>query len=268
MRRLLIGIAALALIGAACKAEANVLFEVRADGSGTLGAEIGFDDELMALIGDENIGEGFFNDLDVAGLGEGVTERREGDFTYFTTTSEFANPEELEALMAAEDDLPFEGSFDVEIADDEIRINAATSDTSDLVQSDALFGFDESQLEQFFSAHIRIKVPGSVQSNADRIRSDGTLEWDIPLDGGPIAIEVIADISEGGGFPWLPIVIVAAVVIAAAAVFLVLRQQRRPALDIPTHGAAPPEPPAEPPVDAMPFDSAADTDEELPTAEA
>lgn len=239
MRRILIGIAVLTLVGAACKAEANVIFEIQADGSGSIGAEIGFDDELMGLIGDENIGEGFFTDLDVAGLGDAVTERREGDFTYFTTSSTFADAAELEQLIQQEDDLPFQGRFNVEISDDELRIDAATDDTSALVDSDALFGFDETQLEQFFSAHVRIRVPGSVESNADRTLTDGTLEWDIPIDGGPLAIEVIADLSDSGGFPWPILLLVATLAIAAVVGYLIVQQRRRPALGIPTHDTPP-----------------------------
>ncbi len=243
MRRVFILIAAIALLTAACKIETNYAATLNADGTGTIAAEIGLDEEAQAFLqGEDPL-------ADAPEDAETSTETR-GDMTFYVATRTFSSPAELIAF-STEDDGLF-STFDATFTNTRVTVRGTTSDAGGGFFDDGdLEGFDPGLIEDSFSASVRITMPGKVlDSNADR--TDGnTLIWDIPLMGGTVDVRAESDPSQsaggGGGFPmWLIIVIV--VVVVAAAGYFVMKQRTSgggttPAAAAPSGEAPPPPPP-------------------------
>ncbi len=205
MRRIVLAAALLALVAIGCKAEINLELQLEADGSGTIIAETGFDEEFQdfAFQGADPE-EAIFEDNDLADLPNAefsTFEQRE--FTFYQVRVPFENIEEVLAQTA---DSPLEGA-EIVVTEDEVRISADTEDaTGALFESDELEDFDPEILADTFAIHVRVLMPGEVTShNADRVLDDGTLEWDVPLSGTGVSIEAVSDPTGGGdGIPvWL-----------------------------------------------------------------
>ena len=58
----------LALLATACRIESNLIAEINSDGSGVIGAEIGYDEEAATFIEQFAEGEDAFGDSPPAGL--------------------------------------------------------------------------------------------------------------------------------------------------------------------------------------------------------
>ena len=99
MKRLSIAIALLSVLAAGCRAEVGLVLDVNQDGSGTLSAEVGINDQLRDLItqlfGADS--EGVIAELDLGIEGESET-RLERDMTIYTTEAAFS---EVEAIPEA-----------------------------------------------------------------------------------------------------------------------------------------------------------------------
>lgn len=214
MRRLALWAALLALVAVGCKIETNFIATIDADGSGTVTAEVGVDEEAQNLLFEgsdpsEDIG---LNDAPGATT---RVEERDG-LTFYIVEAPFANTAELESFMAESDD-SFLTDFSVTNTGDRVTVSGTMSGEDSDFTGD-LDGFSPEQLEDTFSAHVRIKMPGRVlSSNADDVLGDGTLSWDVPLFGGTVNLQAESDPNQaadtGGGFPiWLLAIIGVAVV--------------------------------------------------------
>jgi hypothetical protein len=242
MRRAFILIAAVALLTAACKIETNFDATLNADGSGTVSAEIGLDEEALAFLQ----GEDPFEDAPADATTR--TEER-GDMTFYIVTQDFASADEL-ASLATDDDGLFE-TFTATFSDTRVTVRGTTADAGGGLMGEDLGDFDPQLLEDSFSANIRITMPGKViESNAD-IVDGSSLTWEVPLfAGGSVEITAQSDPTQSGdgGFPiWAIVAIVAVAVAALAAVVWWLRQRSStepPAAE--AADAAPPRPPGGP----------------------
>lgn len=237
-----------ALVAIACRAETNVVLEIREDGSGTYTVELGLDQELQDLLAGftggsgDGIIPGF--DLDVPGLDgnplESLDSRVEGDMTFYTNTDTFSTTDELERLIGdAGGDNSFE-TFDVTIDGDIVTLTANAGAPGDLADSgDLPISLDI--IEQAFEASIIVGMPGTVtERNADEVLPDGRLRWEISLRDG-VDVRAVSDLSESS-FPWwIVIVIVVAALGLAGGLWYSRRSSARPAAAI-AATAPPPDP--------------------------
>jgi hypothetical protein len=248
----------LALLLAACRAEINLGFDINDEGGGTFAMEVGLDEEMknLASMGSEGadpfeemLGEIGTGDLE----GAEVTRYTEGDMEYARWSVGFDNIEGLPADVFAPDDPenPFR-ELKIETTDDGVRFEM-TIEMPDATE-DAGDAFDPSLLtEDIFAFNVRAKLPGSVDDhNADKVLSDGTLQWALPITGG--TVDAFAESSSGGGgIPILVIVLVAVGVLAVLGVVIMARRgdSGQPAFEAagPAQAWETPEAPAPPPAD-------------------
>jgi hypothetical protein len=219
MRKFVLLFSLLVLVLSACRIESNINFDINEDGSAVLGIELGIDDEFLDLLAGQSGGsvDDVLDDM-LSGLGglggDDVETRKDGDMNFYGTSTEIDDLStwdwESFGQGAAFSDFSYEsGDTDTFMAtlgaglgEDEL------GDFGDL-------GLDPSALTgDIFSANLMVKMPGDVKtSNADEVRSDGTLVWNIPLTG---AITAQAESSAGSSFGsmWLWIILGTLLVVA------------------------------------------------------
>ncbi|MGD2051038.1 MAG: hypothetical protein PVI35_01065 [Acidimicrobiia bacterium] len=233
----------LALLTTGCRAEVNLVLDVNEDGSSTVEAEVGVDQEVQDLVG--SLANG---DLDIlTGLDfgiEGTTEQRtEGDMTFYVTPASF---DSVAALIGAVGDGDGTGPFrrfSLTVNDDGAELDATLAPLggSDLAADE--LPLDPATISgQLFSASVLVTLPGTVEEhNADEQLADGRLRWAIPITGDELTLH--ARSSYGGrGFPvWLAAVLALA---AAAGIALWAVSARRKRRAIAAIGAAPAPPPS------------------------
>ncbi|NNC75243.1 MAG: hypothetical protein HKN93_06995 [Acidimicrobiia bacterium] len=226
----------LVLLLSACEMQANFIFDFEEDGTGEFNFEMGFDEEMEQLLALGSDGEFEFNTLaeqfnaDVPG---GQVEEFERDgLRFFGASVPFTDAPSLEAEVFGPDS-PFE-TFDFSIDGDIVTLNADVDtseafDTGEIPADQVPEGFD---LDEVFGIHFQVGMPGEVTShNADRVLSNGLLEWDLPLvSGAPLTLQATSDLS-GGGFPWTMILIIGLLIIAALVVAIVLATRRNQSVE-------------------------------------
>lgn len=177
MKRFSVLVALLAVIAAGCRAEVRLLLDVTEDGSGTLAAEVGINDQLRALI-DQLAGDSdaIISGLDLGLSGEGST-RTEGDMTVYAT--EIAFDEVAEIPEAAAGNFT---SFSLELTDDGTAFEATLDLAGELDLTQ--FPVDPSTIDpETFEARVLVSLPGEIAThNATEITAAGQFAWDIPLD--------------------------------------------------------------------------------------
>lgn len=249
MKRAAVILALLSLLLSSCRAEVRLLLDVSDTGSGTLSTEVGIDDQLAALM-DQLTGDtaGIISEVDLGLSGE-TTSRKVGDMTVYTTTVDFAEPDEIATAAAGNFN-----SFNLEISDEgaaldavldltgEIDVSTLPVDTS-AISSDAL------------EAQVIVTLPGEPSDhNADEVRSDGSLVWTIPFDR-PLQLQAATTFPQSS-FPWwLLTLLVISIGLSLAVWFAaVLRERRREAGKRPAPQPEPAEPvPAPEPELPTPF---------------
>jgi hypothetical protein len=227
MRKLLLPIALVTLLLAGCRVESNVILDIEEDASATVTAEVGFDEEFRQILGEAGANpEELFADLPSFGEGDvEVTERVEGDMTFYGAATQV-------------DDL---SSFDMASTQGEVFTSFAYTFDDDGAQLDATLSaadlgaagggedlpFDPSQItDEFFSANVIVTMPGTVtQSNADEVRSDGTLVWNLPFTG----VKEITATSEfgAGSVNWVLVILLAVLVVGIVAAVVATVVSRR-----------------------------------------
>lgn len=224
------------MLVAGCELQANVILDLEADGSGTVGVQLALDEEFKELIdaSGEDPTEALLDDggLFAAIPGSSTRTYTEGDFTFYEATAAFDNVNTFGALVPDDAGNPL-SELEIRV-DDEVALVRGTLDleqVTDDADLEDLGGINPSALSEFFGFHIQIKLPGDVKShNADRELSDGTLEWDIPIFGGDsvLSIEAESDPTGGGdGFPaWLIFVIAAVVALVVFGLYMARRSEK------------------------------------------
>ncbi len=233
MRKYLIVFAMLTLLLSACRIETNISLDIEEDGSATVGAEIGFDEEFQQFLGDAGASpDEIFTDL--PGFGDEdveTTERVDGDMTYYGVTTEVDDLSTYDMNQAGN-----EGFNDFEFSSDDdtatLRATLASTDLEGLGGGED-FPIDPSMItSEFFSASLVVMMPGTVtEHDADEVRSDGALVWNIPLSG----TKSVFATSDFGGSSGSVVLIVLAIVllvgiIAAVVATIVSRRESEKAV--------------------------------------
>jgi uncharacterized protein YceK len=234
MRRLLLPIAFMTLLLAGCRVESNVILDIAEDGSAVVTAELGFDEEFRQILGEAGANpEDLFADLPSFGEGDVVlTERVDGDMTFYGATSDVADLSSFDMLSnQGEVFTSFEYTFDDEGAQLGATLSAADLGAAGGGED---LPFDPTQItDEFFSANLLVTMPGTVtESNADEVRGDGTLVWKLPLTG----VKEITATSEFGGtsINWILIVLLVVLIVgivAAVVATVVSRRESKKAVD-------------------------------------
>lgn len=221
MRKYVLAFFGLALVLSACRIESNIILNINEDGSATVGAEIGFDEEMLDLVtqggGDPN---DILGDLpDLGGDGVEPIQRVDGDMTYYGVTTNIDD-------LSTYDFDGFEGEAFSEFSyqfDSNSATLAATVDATgvgDLGGED--LGIDPAEITgDIFSARVLVAMPGTIaEHNADEVMSDGTLVWNLPLSGSKDVFATSTFGSSSFNWIWLLVggVLLIGVIAAVAAV--------------------------------------------------
>jgi len=262
MRKYLFIFTLLALALSACRVESNVVLSIEEDGSGTVGFELGMDQEFRDLM--EQSGgslDDILTDLpDFGGQDVTPTNRVDGDMTYIGVQSAV---DDISAFDFSGGGGEFFSAFSYEF-DRKTASLTATISAGDLAGDAGDLPFDMSALTgEFFSANVVISMPGTVvEHNADKVLGDGTLVWEIPLSG---STDIFAKSSFGGSsnswIVWVLGLVLLIGVVAAVTATIVSRKESKKAV---AAAAA-----ASTPVDTTPPPPLAETQEpEIPASEA
>lgn len=221
MRKYVLAFFGLALVLSACRIESNIILNINEDGSATVGAEIGFDEEMLDLVtqggGDPS---DILGDLpDLGGDGVEPIQRVDGDMTYYGVTTNIDD-------LSTYDFDGFEGEAFSEFSyqfDSNSATLAATVDATgvgDLGGED--LGIDPAEITgDIFSARVLVAMPGTIaEHNADEVMSDGTLVWNLPLSGSKDVFATSTFGSSSFNWIWLLVggVLLIGVIAAVAAV--------------------------------------------------
>ena len=229
MRRLFVISALVVLVATACKIETNIGAVINKDGSGTIVAELGMDEEAKGFFLQE--GQDPFEGQALSSEpGARTREETRGDLTFYIIEVDVADVTNFQdQMVAGSDDLL--SNFDITVTDDKVTVSA-TADATDTLGSQAE-GFDPTVFQDSISANVRITMPGRILShNADSVEGN-TLIWEIPVLGGSLDIQAESDpngtpAGDSSGFPMWILAIVAVVVVAI--VVYVVMQRRKPAV--------------------------------------
>jgi hypothetical protein len=215
MRRLLVLVAVLALVTAACKLETNFGAVINADGSGTIIAEVGVDDEAAELFLQ---GTDPFEGNELATLdGARTREERRGDINFYIIEVDVDDVTQIENQLVGNQNALL-SDLTITVTDDRVTVTGAAS-AEDTLGGQAE-GFDPQVLKDSISASVYFTMPGGILShNADR-QDGNTLYWEVPVLGGTLDIQAESDpngtpASSGGGFPiWAYALLVVALLAA------------------------------------------------------
>ncbi len=236
MRKFLFIFALLAIALSACRAESNVILTIEDDGSATVGAEMGFDQEFRDLLEQAGVSpDDMFSKLSGFG-GEDLQPilRTDGDMTYFGASS---SVDDLSTLDLSQEGMDFFSeffsTFSYEFDDSSARLTA-TVESPDFGGVGEDLPFDPSAItREVFSANVIVSMPGTVdEHNADEVRSDGTLVWNIPLTGSTtiVATSKYGSSSNSWIFWVLGGVLIVGIV-AAATAMIVSRKEAEKAVE-------------------------------------
>jgi hypothetical protein len=154
-----------------------------------------------------------------------TTERTDGEMTYYGVTTMVEDLSSFDTTGAAGDVF---SSFSYTFDDETAQLQASvTADTIGEAGGD--LPIDPSEItDDFFSASVVVMMPGAVtSSNADEVRSDGALVWDLPITGGEVTIEATSDIGGGGTSNLLIIVIALILGLSIIAIVVATIMNRR-----------------------------------------
>jgi len=220
MRRLIIVAALLALATAACKLETNFGAVINADGSGTIIAEIGLDDEAAELFLE---GADPFDGNELADApGARTRQERRGDLTYYIVEIDVDDITAAEQQLIDNENSLLSG-LDISVTDDLVTVSGTAS--ADETLGGESEGFDPAVFQDSISASVYFTMPGSItEHNADR-QDGNTLYWDIPVLGGTLNIQAESDprgtpASSSDGFPVWAYAVIAAVLLGAIYYFM------------------------------------------------
>jgi len=255
MRRILILVAALALLTTACKIEINAELTIDADKSGTVTMEIGYDDEILALAeADGGSPADLLGDFDLEDIAGAVTTtERRGDMNFTIVevpVEDFTQSEGLggELTSGLTDD------FEITFTEDLVTVRGATTLDDALGDSGDTAAFPPEMMAEFFSINIRITMPGKVLDHNATSQDGSTLTWVVDLTAGTLDISADSNPNEspgGSSSILLYALIGAAVLIAALLVWMRMKKgSGSPATEAaPAPPADDDTPPAPPPAE-------------------
>jgi hypothetical protein len=234
MRKYLFVFMFAALVLAACRAESNIIIDIEEDGSATISAEIGFDEEMLGLLsqtgGDPE--DLFAEELAPEAEGFEAYSRTDGDMTYYGFSGEIDDLENNAFLDLGQD-------FASEFAEFSYATDGDTATLSaSILSADIGGGLGDLPIDptditgDIFTANLIVSMPGTVvEHNADEVRSNGSLVWNIPLTG---SIDVFAESNTGSGTSswvwWVVIGVLAIGIVAGIAAVILSRNDSKKAV--------------------------------------
>jgi hypothetical protein len=235
MRKYLFAFVLSALVLTACRAESNIIIDIAEDGSATVSAEIGFDDEMLDLLsqtgGDPE--DLIAEDLAPEGAGFEQYSRVEGDMTFYGFSSSVDDISENAFLELGQDFAADFATFSYESDGGQATLTASIA-SADIGGGLGDLPIDPTDITgDIFSANLIISMPGTViEHNADEVRSDGSLVWDIPLTG-TVDVIAVSDVGSGSSswILWLLLSVLAIGIIAGIAAVIVSRKDSKKAVD-------------------------------------
>jgi hypothetical protein len=228
MRKYLLLAALLTIVLTACRVESNVALDINEDGSATVAVEIGFDEEFQQLLTQSGANPGdligdlpSFGDTDVA-----PTERVDGDMTYYGVATEVEDLSNFDTSSGLGDMFSSFSSFSYTFDDSSAELNA-TLTSADLGNVGGELPIDPSTItDELFSAQVTVKMPGTVnESNADEVRSDGTLVWKVSFTE-ETTITATSDFGSSSS-SWILIILIAVLIIGLIAAIVATIVSRR-----------------------------------------
>lgn len=253
MRRLLILVAALALLTTACKIEINAGIVINADKTGEVVFEFGYDEDVAALAEANGAApEDMLSDFDLEDLPNAtVTTETRGDMTFQVIRAPIDDITAAEGL-GGEAGAGLTDQFEITFTEDRVTVQGSTTLEDALGEGGGEdMGLTPDMMAEFFSVNIRITMPGKVlDSNADS-QSGNTLTWNVDLTAPSLEIYAQSDptASSGGGNLLLYVLIGAGAVLLLLVLWYVMKNRgsggASPAPAADPGMAPPPPPPAE-----------------------
>ena len=239
MRRLIPLLLLLVVLATACRIESNLIAEINPDGSGVIGAEIGYDEEAGQFIEEMTGGQDLFADSPMAGFpdAEGREENR-GDMHYLISTAavDDIGAALQQAITADPNSLVQELALD--ITADRVAVTGRGSLTGAMEGAEGMLSPD--QIAESVSANVRLTLPGRILESNATSRDGNTLTWALPITGEVVQISAVSDPTQsaGGGFPVWAIIVIAAAALAGLG-FVVLISRKRGGEVLPPTPATP-----------------------------
>lgn len=229
MKRMLILVAALALLTTACKIQINAEFTINADKSGVVVLELGYDDEIKELA--ESSGESpdsMFGDFDLQDTpGAVVTTERRGDMTFQVVTVPIEDITAADALggeMAA----GLTDNFAITFTEDLVTVTGSTTlDDALGGGGEDMAGIPPEMLSEFFEINIRITMPGKILEHNATSQSGNTLTWAVNLTDPTLDISAQSNpnASAGGSSMMVYIIIAAAVILLGLLAWMFMKKR-------------------------------------------
>lgn len=202
MRRLLMPLLLLALLGSACQVKIEQTTRIDDDGSGQIILDVLLDEELRTLTGFEDAASAF--EL-AGGVPEGfvVEDLVVDDFAGARATNEFANLDELNVILQDAASTGLADVVSITREGNEYRYSATIGDLG--AAAEGLGGFITADtFDDFFDITLAVRLPGEVvDHNADRLDEDGTLVWRIGIEDSETTISGTSRVATD----WAPLAI-------------------------------------------------------------
>lgn len=267
MRRMLLGVAALAMLVSACELRAEI--SVDPDGSGIFGMVFAAGPEMRGMLEQSGLGSGDpFADLREDLADDPVTWKvedfREGTLEGVRATATFSSPEDLRDKVVALNEDPQSDSalseFNLERNGEGWTFRGIASDAEEELGADSGSPFRLEQLAALIKVQFRVTLPGAAaETNADEVTSGGgktTFIWKPSLTDRGVTFIANTTAAGGSGLPIIPIAALAGVLVLGAVVALLRKPPPVPVLfepdgRLPNHdvaavvGAPTPGPPGE-----------------------
>lgn len=226
MRKYILAFFGLALLLSACRIESNVILDINEDGSATVGAEVGLDEDMLDFVSqDGGDPEDLLSELPSLG-GEDVEpiSRVEGDMTFFgfTTTVEDLSTYDFAGLQG-----DTFSEFIYEFDDSSATLTATVDATGIGDFGGGELPIDPSEITaDLFSAQVLVTMPGTVtEHNADEVGGDGSLVWNVPLTG---SVDIFATSTLGNTAPtWFWFVVGGILIVGAGAAIAAVMMSRK-----------------------------------------
>ncbi|MEN8239038.1 MAG: hypothetical protein ABFR53_07550 [Actinomycetota bacterium] len=250
MRKYLLIFVFAALALTACRAESNLTLDINEDGSATVGAEVGFDEEMLDLLSQtgDDPADLFTEDLPEEAAGFEPYTRTEGDMSFFGFSNTIEDLETYDFSDFGQEMFSDFADFSYTTDGNTATLNASIA-SADVGGGLGDLPIDPSDITgDIFSANLIVSMPGTVsEHNADEVREDGTLVWTIPLTGS-VDVTAVSDIgsSSTSWILWVLIGVLVVGIIAAVTATIITRKESQKAVDaaIAAHAAATDDAPA------------------------
>lgn len=227
MRKYVLPLLVLAVLGSACEVKIVQATIVEADGSGQIVLDVLLDEELRDLTGFEDAASA----LELAGGipdGYAVEDLVEEDFAGARAVRLFENLDELNVLLADATGAGLADEVSLTREGNEYRYAALIGDLGAAVDGAGLSSLTADTFDDLFNITLSLQLPGDVvDHNADEVLDDGTLVWRLGIDDSGQSIDATSRVATD----WAAGAILGILGLAAVAGGVLWVRSRRPSED-------------------------------------